>query len=174
MENLLGQAGWKRNEIAAVGFIDGPGSFTGLRIGLSTALGLEAALKDLRLVAVGTFQALSESLRDRHTPLLCIEDARIGVFYAALYSATGQPDPVLPEAVYPAERIQSELKPGRLLAGRAWKSRNGEIFGHRSPDLETPAIEALARIVADRISRGEFTPANEVRPRYYGVSPVGP
>ncbi len=170
-EKLLKEAGWNRTDLQAAGFVDGPGSFTGLRIGLSTALGLAEGL-GTKLVGVGTFDSLCETARDRGQPVLCMEDARIGFFYAALYRPDGSADDALPEAVYPAEHLKAEIKPGRLLAGRAWGSRNGELFGPLKADVEAPSLDAVARLVARRISAGEFTPTEKVRPRYYGVSPV--
>jgi tRNA threonylcarbamoyladenosine biosynthesis protein TsaB len=93
--------GWERVGLLAVGL--GPGSFTGLRIGIATARGLGASL-DLPVSGVCTLDAigrgLGEALRSA-VPLppltgqansgrLAVLDARRGEVFAALYSEAGE------------------------------------------------------------------------------------
>lgn len=93
IEQLLGNAGVSLRELAAVAVADGPGSYTGLRIGAAAAKGLCYAL-ELPLVAIGTLPALAHQVaqqvpnaaRYRFAPLL---DARRMEVYAALYAANG-------------------------------------------------------------------------------------
>ncbi len=91
LERAAGElGGWTNVERLAVGV--GPGSFTGLRIGVATARGLAQAL-DVELAAVGTLDALaagigaSEAARGR--PRLAVLDARRGQVYAKLDDADG-------------------------------------------------------------------------------------
>ena len=82
--------GWGAVDRIAVGV--GPGSFTGLRVGVATARALAQAL-ELPLAAVGTLPALAAGIgcvegaegRDR----LAVIDARRGEAFAALYDAEG-------------------------------------------------------------------------------------
>ncbi|NGM64909.1 tRNA (adenosine(37)-N6)-threonylcarbamoyltransferase complex dimerization subunit type 1 TsaB [Sphingobacterium sp. SGR-19] len=57
MEQVLDKAAVTRNDLAAVAISMGPGSYTGLRIGVSTAKGLCYAL-DIPLIAVNTLEAM--------------------------------------------------------------------------------------------------------------------
>ena len=69
----------------------GPGSFTGLRIGLSSAKGLCYALEK-PILAVPTFQAVAESIiaeRTGTTGILVCVDAKQGDFYVGTYKAAG-------------------------------------------------------------------------------------
>jgi tRNA threonylcarbamoyladenosine biosynthesis protein TsaB len=63
----------------------GPGSFTGLRIGISTVKGLAWAL-DKRVFAVPTLKALAYNLRSRGGHVCALLDARKKEVYAALYT----------------------------------------------------------------------------------------
>ncbi len=75
------------HEIDAVAVSQGPGSFTGLRIGLSTAKGLSYSL-ERPLIAVPTFQAIAEAFRLADASVrqvVVLIDARQGEFYAGRY-----------------------------------------------------------------------------------------
>lgn len=69
----------------------GPGSFTGLRIGLSTAKGLSYAL-DKPLVAVSTFKAIAEAARQRRpstNTITVLIDAKKGEWYVGQFRVAG-------------------------------------------------------------------------------------
>lgn len=83
LDRLLGRAGRRLDEVEAIALAIGPGSFTGLRIGLSTALGL-AFGTERKLVPVPTLAALA--LQAGGAPLAApLLDARRGEVYAGLY-----------------------------------------------------------------------------------------
>jgi tRNA threonylcarbamoyladenosine biosynthesis protein TsaB len=84
VEQALQLAEVPRAEIDGVAYSRGPGSFTGLRVGLATAKGIAYALKK-PLVGVGTLAAFAGTLRGPTlvAPLL---DAKKGEVYGALYS----------------------------------------------------------------------------------------
>jgi tRNA threonylcarbamoyladenosine biosynthesis protein TsaB len=58
IEKLFEEAGYNITDLAAVGVSNGPGSYTGLRIGLSTAKGLCYSLK-VPLITVGTLEVMA-------------------------------------------------------------------------------------------------------------------
>jgi len=73
----------------AVAVSSGPGSFTGLRIGLSVAKGLACAT-GLHLVAVPTLEALARTVADRHGVICALLDARKGELYAACFESSAR------------------------------------------------------------------------------------
>lgn len=113
---VLAEAGRRLDEVQTVAVTAGPGSFTGVRIGLATAKGLAYGL-GARLVAESTLAAMAAALlaewpdRDLAVPVL---DARRGELFAAVYRRRGAwVEPVAaPAALAPAvwwERIQAAL-----------------------------------------------------------------
>jgi len=91
IEELIGKAGIKYNDLDAIAVSCGPGSYTGLRIGVSTAKGLCFAL-DKPLIAVDTLAAMANGAMKRYTgqlqseTLLCpMIDARRMEVYTAVY-----------------------------------------------------------------------------------------
>ena len=109
--------GWAAVERIAVGV--GPGSFTGLRIGVSTAKALVGAL-GIELVAVGTLAALARGAAGiaGGRPLVATLDARRGELFAALYDGSGrqlaEPFVAAPEQL--ADRL-SQLPESPLAVG---------------------------------------------------------
>ncbi|MDO4608963.1 MAG: tRNA (adenosine(37)-N6)-threonylcarbamoyltransferase complex dimerization subunit type 1 TsaB [Clostridia bacterium] len=66
----------------------GPGSFTGLRIGISAVKGL-AAPTDIPCVAVSTLDGMAEGFADRDCVVCAVMDARCNQFYNALFDISG-------------------------------------------------------------------------------------
>jgi len=114
---LLAEAGvaWGELERIAVGL--GPGTFTGLRVGVATARGLAQSLS-VQLVGVSSLQALAAAAFAEGAPLaegswpppdsvLAVIDARRGEVFAAAYERDGAADPPLqltpPRALAPHE-----------------------------------------------------------------------
>lgn len=90
IEELIQSAGLKMSEVQAVAVSEGPGSYTGLRIGLSTAKGLCYAL-GVPLIGISTLEAmaLEVSMNNPENHWLCpMIDARRMEVYTALYSPT--------------------------------------------------------------------------------------
>lgn len=88
VDRLLTDAGWRPSDLEGLAVSIGPGSFTGLRIGVSTAKGLALAL-GLAVVPVPTLDALAAGLPFAALPVCPILDARKGEVYASLYRWDG-------------------------------------------------------------------------------------
>ncbi|MBV9764261.1 MAG: tRNA (adenosine(37)-N6)-threonylcarbamoyltransferase complex dimerization subunit type 1 TsaB [Acidobacteriaceae bacterium] len=94
IEQILTHAGIRLSEIDCFAAASGPGSFTGVRVGLSAVKGLAEATGK-RAIGVSNLQALSSF---GNLPLRAVVlDARRGEVYAAVYNA--RLEPVTPEAV---------------------------------------------------------------------------
>jgi tRNA threonylcarbamoyladenosine biosynthesis protein TsaB len=88
VDRLLHDAGWRPSELEGLALAVGPGSFTGLRIGISTAQGLALALR-LPIAPVPTLDALAATLPFAALPVCPVLDARKGEVYASLYRWDG-------------------------------------------------------------------------------------
>lgn len=88
IEQLLRMADVNKNELEAVAVSIGPGSFTGLRIGLATAKALSYALK-IPLVGVPTLKAQALSVPAPDNLLCPIMDAQKRNVYQAVYTYEG-------------------------------------------------------------------------------------
>jgi tRNA threonylcarbamoyladenosine biosynthesis protein TsaB len=93
LNDVVVHAGYVLTDVSAIAVAKGPGSYTGLRIGVSTAKGLCFAL-DKPLVGINTLAALTEQVRSFYPPnaLLCpMLDARRMEVYCAVYQQDGSP-----------------------------------------------------------------------------------
>jgi tRNA threonylcarbamoyladenosine biosynthesis protein TsaB len=158
--------------IQAVAASEGPGSFTGLRIGLSAAKGLCLA-GDKPLVLVPTLEALAARLPFARFPVCGVLDARKGEVYAALYdTSTGTPrllEP--PRAITPARLLAERLGQATIYAGDGVAAHRARFaahpgvllagFGWARPEAITIAWLALARLRA-----GQTVDPESAEPRY--------
>lgn len=82
---LLSENNISLNEIAAVGLSNGPGSYTGLRVGMATAKGLCYALK-IPLITISTLKMMAVSAIHEEADLFCpMIDARRMEVFTAIY-----------------------------------------------------------------------------------------
>ena len=86
VEHLCRNTGLTVQDMDAIAVAAGPGSFTGLRIGVSAAKGLAWAL-DKPCVAVSTLEAMAQPLSHLETTLICAMDARRQQVYSAVFAA---------------------------------------------------------------------------------------
>ena len=92
IDEVMKKAGKNYNELDAIAVSKGPGSYTGLRIGVSTAKGLCFAL-DIPLISVDTLEAMASGFLQKYpdtdgASLLCpMIDARRMEVYTAVYDA---------------------------------------------------------------------------------------
>lgn len=84
VDRLLQDCGWELADLEGVAVAIGPGSFTGLRIGVSTVKGLALAL-GIPIAAVPTLDALAATLPFAAHPVCPVLDAKKGEIYACLY-----------------------------------------------------------------------------------------
>jgi tRNA threonylcarbamoyladenosine biosynthesis protein TsaB len=161
--------GWERVERVAVGV--GPGSFTGLRIGIATARALAQGL-GLQLAPVSTLAALARGLAgstDGSRPLLPLIDGRRGEVFAALFDAAGEqlwpPFVSSPEGLL--ERL-SNLNETPLAGGDgALRFRQQLVRGGAEiPDEADPVHHVAAPELCAIGARAETCEPSEVTPLY--------
>lgn len=89
IQEVLQSVQLNASDLHAISFSSGPGSYTGLRIGLSTAKGLCFAL-NIPLISVETLDALVALIEPSDKNIIPLLDARRMEVYTQVYSANGQ------------------------------------------------------------------------------------
>ena len=88
LEQLLKNTGMSVEQIGAVAVNAGPGSFTGVRIGVAAAKGL-AFPKDLPCISVSTLESMAYNLLDCDCIVCAVMDARCSQVYNAMFKIKG-------------------------------------------------------------------------------------
>jgi tRNA threonylcarbamoyladenosine biosynthesis protein TsaB len=86
IEKLLEENGLKTKDLHAIAVSQGPGSYTGLRIGVSAAKGLCFAV-DIPLIAVETLTVLAHQVNVANGLIIPMIDARRMEVYCAIYNS---------------------------------------------------------------------------------------
>jgi tRNA threonylcarbamoyladenosine biosynthesis protein TsaB len=87
-KRLLDRLAWSPADLSCVAYSAGPGSFTGLRVGMASALGL-ASGADLPVVAIPTLEVLAYPWRNLGETLVCVSGHRRRQLYFAAYRWEG-------------------------------------------------------------------------------------
>ena len=110
MENLLSATKVSLAEIDGFAVAAGPGSFTGIRIGISAVKGL-AAPADKPCYPVSTLEAMAYQLSHESTVVCPVMDARCGQVYNALFRTDGKSvSRLTPDRAISVEELVSELR----------------------------------------------------------------
>jgi len=169
IQKALAQNQLTPDALAAIAVSIGPGSWTGLRIGLSAAKAMAWALK-IPLVLVPSFEALALGVFSLPSPaprsVLCLRDARSEGCFAALFSETAaRTERCIQECVLPpagvVQAVEAFLPANIVLCGDAVPVKSvAEAAlqrGHAWQSIETSAIRAndlaacaWARFIADK------------------------
>ncbi len=178
VDELLGAAGLAINDVAAIAVGTGPGSFTGLRIGLSYAKGIAMA-SGCALIGVPSFDAMALAALERNNidpggQICVVVDARKGEVYAALYGVVTDGLKKLSEEVVVAlEHLASRITGDVMFVGDQ-RAKDAaalvESRGHRVAVFETGELDlrgvCVAVLGAARFTRGEMDRAASLEPLY--------
>jgi tRNA threonylcarbamoyladenosine biosynthesis protein TsaB len=178
VDELLSAAGLAIGGLGAIAVGTGPGSFTGLRIGLSYAKGIAMASR-CALVGVPSFDAMALAALERNNTdpgrLVCVVvDARKGEVYAALYRVVADGlEKLSEELVVALERLASRITEDVMFVGDQRAKEAAALVesrGHRVTLSETGMLDlrgvCVAAIGGARFARGETDRAASLEPLY--------
>ncbi len=170
-------------DLAGVAVSAGPGSFTGLRVGMATAKGLVEGHR-LPLAAVPTLEALAWNLPLAADPVCAILDAKKGEVYGALFAWDGAEEGwrrILAEGAFTpddlASRVQAAVAGRVLLLGDgvpasrdAFAKRLGDSAIAAPPPAGQPRAAWTGWLGLRKIARGEVEDAVTLAPMYCRAS----
>ncbi|MDO4191586.1 MAG: tRNA (adenosine(37)-N6)-threonylcarbamoyltransferase complex dimerization subunit type 1 TsaB [Bacteroidales bacterium] len=154
--------------IDAVAVSAGPGSYTGLRIGVSTAKGICYALR-CPLIAVDTLQLIAlaaTTTSERVRPMI---DARRMEVYTALYSLDGKQQSPVEAVVVDANSFQNELSEHSICFCGNGAMKCADVITHPNASfLEgiVPLATTMAKVVEAKYQSGAFEDVAYYEPFY--------
>ena len=174
VEKVLQQSGLTLSEIDIVAYGRGPGSFTGVRIGISIAQGLAYGI-DKPMVGVSTLQAMAQQAykTEQVTDVYTAIDARMGEVYFGHYQLKNDLMVLVNEEVVikPADLLALELKVEKnaALVGTGWAAYPEliEYFKDaRQLEIEFPSSKYMLDLVVSCVENGEAVAAELATPVY--------
>lgn len=145
VDALLSEEDITPSDLTALAVDVGPGSFTGVRIGVCHANAMAAAL-DIPVIPVNALEALSYPHLQQDRPVAAIIDARNGNGYGALYAPDGTQ--LLPPAAIEIDPFLRQLPQNAILTGTGAPQGDGAL----------PAAGAVARLAQGRPGQKEAHP----------------
>ncbi len=162
------------SSLQAIAVTAGPGSYTGLRVGLASAKGLCYALNK-PLLLINTLQVMAHSLaKNYHTDktnnlLLCpLIDARRMEVFTALYNKHLEPI-INPSAIIVDESfLKEELKENTIIMGGSGSKKMLQLITHENIIFSTTVHNAtdLAAIATQQFENKQFTNLAYSEPYY--------
>lgn len=185
VDEVLTEAGIKLSQCDGLIFGRGPGSFTGVRIGVGVAQGLAFAAS-IPVVGVSSLQAMAQlafmqgkvqgKIRGQQTSVIAAIDARMGEIYNGCFVLDEHNimQPQCAEAVLPPEQLAKHLSSvvnkAEYGVGTGWDAYNEQLLLLKSntgtPEVLFPSAEAMLAIGINELEAGKGVAAEDAQPVY--------
>ena len=179
LDAMLKNAGLSLQEMDCITVANGPGSFTGLRIGVSAAKGLAWSL-ELPCCGVSTLAAMAQNLRTFDGLIVCAMDARRNQVYNALFEAKdGALTRLCPDRAIGLDELAEELKScekSKIVVGDGAELCYNGLLNRNIPcRIAPPALVmqnavGVALTACEMAERGETVSARDLVPVYLRLS----
>jgi tRNA threonylcarbamoyladenosine biosynthesis protein TsaB len=149
---LFAETGTAKSSIERVAVGVGPGSFTGLRIGIALGVGI-ALGTGVPLVGVGSLEAMAQAAVHVARPRVALLEAGRGELFVAAYAADGA-EIVAPSAI-PISDVRERILALDTLRGAIVVGEGALALGNgfdvmRGPELDLPHARFVALVGAER------------------------
>lgn len=172
VQRLLAAAGLAPGDLAAVLVDRGPGSFTGVRLGVTAAKGLALGLA-IPVVAVESLEVLGHAAPHAEPAVLAVRDAGRGTVYAALFGPAGGPGQPRPVRLAPTRLPAGDLRDLEATALLAGEEAERLAREHGLPQRARAVGADVAGVLAlghARLAAGGALAAAHLVPTYLQAS----
>ena len=176
IEHVLKNTELVPKDIGAIAVSIGPGSFTGVRIGISAAKGMAMAL-DIQTIGVSTLDGIAYNLMDLYTDQVCvITDARRKQVYTALYEKS-KVKKLTKDIALPIEELIKKIKKRTIFIGNATKlyadllkKELGNLAQIAPQYLSIPRASSIALLGEKKLKEGKGASYFDLKPNYVRLS----
>jgi len=182
LDHLLQASGVDVAQLRALAVARGPGSFTGLRVGLSAAKGFCEGLR-VPIVALSSLEVLASQCPGLSIPICPVMESRKGEVFAALYAWAEDQELVVlePETCLKAEDLPGLIKEKAFVLGTDYNRQSGPIAsvaGDKAvlapPCFWNLRAATLGMMAARKATSQPFDSLREVVPSYLRPPDIRP
>jgi tRNA threonylcarbamoyladenosine biosynthesis protein TsaB len=149
---LLSKHGFRKQDIGGFAVVSGPGSFTGLRVGLAAIMALGEVM-DRPIAAVSLLEAVASTSRTRGTVLAALDAGRDQV-YVGQYEV-GERTKLIDERLLTRQEFLTEAKGRRVVTPEESFARAAGEAGFAVERVEHPLSDTIARLGWGKILLGQ-------------------
>ena len=168
IDEVLKTAKVSKNQLAAIAISKGPGSYTGLRIGVSAAKGLCYALS-LPLISVPTLEALAHQVDNPKGTIVAMLDARRMEVYSAIYDANYNETRSTEAEVLTPESYQELLESTPVYFIGNGVAKTKDIITHKNAQFiedKLPSAKQMCALSYDKFKTNDFEDVAYFEPFY--------
>lgn len=177
IDALMQRTGCSIADVEGVACVSGPGSFTGLRVGMASAQGIAMA-RGLPCVTCTSMELLARGVPQANAPLCPLMPARKGWLYAQFFtSAHPAPQPLSEEKQLTMEALVAEIHQPTILFGpgltgyrEAWREILGADFLELPQAFDVLRADLLAEYALTEIQAGRTLHPAQLQPHYLAPS----
>jgi len=167
IEEVIAKAGISAQDLNAVAVSQGPGSYTGLRIGVSAAKGLCYAL-NIPLIAVDTLQALASQAGVTDGKIIPMLDARRMEVYSAIFNSDLTVERAIQAEIIDENSFQEYTEKVYFVGDCADKckpvlTKDNFVF---LEDIKYPSAKAMSKISFDKYQKSDTVDVAYFEPYY--------
>jgi tRNA threonylcarbamoyladenosine biosynthesis protein TsaB len=160
---LLSKHGFTKHDIGGFAVASGPGSFTGLRVGLAAIKALAEILRK-PIAAVSLLEAVARSAKSSGRVLAALDAGR-GEVYVGDYE-TASSARMRSERLITREDFLAEARAGLVVTPDAGLVKSARAAGLKVEEVSPPASDAIARLGWEKIQAGETIAPDELEANY--------
>lgn len=174
MDTLFQQSETTISEVDAVAFGRGPGSFTGVRVGVGVAQGIAFA-RDIPVIPISTLLAVAQDAADSLDVdyIAVAMDARMGEIYCASYQRKeGIVELIDSERVCPPKQFKPNTEQQWVGVGTGWREYDSILRDNFAGNLASvnaehyPNASVMIKLANIEASAGRVLPADQALPVY--------
>lgn len=168
IEEVLWEGGVAKDKLDAIAVSKGPGSYTGLRIGVSAAKGLCFAL-DIPLISIATLNVLASQIKGNDAYIVPMLDARRMEVYSAVFNTEGKQIRDTLAEVLSETSFSEYLKSGQVVFIGSGVEKFQKIIEHDNAvfiENAQPSSKEMAVFAASKYKIGDIEDVAYFEPYY--------
>lgn len=168
IDEIVNEANIERSQIDAIAVSKGPGSYTGLRIGVSAAKGLCFAL-DKPLISIATLEALAHQVDEEGGVIIPMLDARRMEVYSAIFSSEFEQIRETQAQILESDSFSEYLEKGKVYFIGNGVEKTKALITHKNAvfiEGKLPSANEMGRLAYNKNKKNDIEDVAYFEPYY--------